>query len=91
MKAFTAREIKNLLNLIPDWEYKDEFLQRSFKFDSFKKTITFLNQVADIAEMKKHHPVLINNFNSLQIQLTTHDVKGISQKDFDLALAIDLI
>ena len=33
--------------------------------------------------------MLINNFNSLIIQLVTHDVKGVSQKDFDLALAID--
>ena len=89
MKALTSREIKNQLNLIPDWEYNDEFLQRNFKFDSFKKTITFLNQVADIAELNNHHPMLINNFNSLIIQLVTHDVKGVSQKDFDLAIAID--
>ena len=50
MKALTSLEIKNQLNLIPDWEYNDEFLKRNFKFDSFKKTITFLNQVADIAD-----------------------------------------
>ena len=63
MKALTSLEIKNQLNLIPDWEYNDEFLQRNFKFDSFKKTITFLNQVADIAEINNHHPMLINNIN----------------------------
>ncbi len=89
MEALTIREIKNQLKQFPNWEYKNEFLQRGFKFSSFKKTISFLNEVADIAEVQNHHPILINTFNNLQIQLFTNDVNGISNKDFDLALAVD--
>jgi pterin-4a-carbinolamine dehydratase len=33
--------------------------------------------------------MLLNNFNILEIKLSTHDVNGISQKDFDLALDIE--
>jgi len=89
MKALTIREIKNQLKLLPNWKYQKGFLQRDFEFSSFKKTINFLNEVAYIAEVKDHHPMLINNFNILEIKLSTHDVNGISQKDFDLALDID--
>ena len=89
MKALTIREIKNQLKLLPNWKYQKGFLQRDFEFSSFKKTINFLNEVAYIAEVKDHHPMLINNFNILEIRLSTHDVNGISQKDFDLALDID--
>ena len=89
MKALTIREIKNQLKLLPNWKYQKGFLQRDFEFSSFKKTINFLNEVAYIAEVKDHHPMLINNFNILEIKLSTHDVNGISQKDFDLASDID--
>ena len=89
MKALTIREIKNQLKLLPNWKYQKGFIQRDFEFSSFKKTINFLNEVAYIAEVKDHHPMLINNFNILEIRLSTHDVNGISQKDFDLALDID--
>lgn len=89
MKALTIQEIQNQLKLLPSWKYQKGFLQRSFEFSSFKKTINFLNEVAYIAEVKDHHPMLINNFNILEIRLSTHDVNGISQKDFDLASDID--
>ena len=91
MKALTIQEIKNQLKLLPSWKYQKGFLQRSFEFSSFKKTINFLNEVAYIAEVKDHHPMLINNFNILEIKLSTHDVNGISQKDFDLALDIEKV
>ena len=89
MKALTIQEIKNQLKLLPSWKYQKGFIQRDFEFSSFKKTINFLNEVASIAEVKDHHPMLINNFNILEIKLSTHDVNGISQKDFDLASDID--
>ena len=89
MKALTIQEIKNQLKLLPNWKYQKGFLQRDFEFSSFKKTINFLNEVAYLAETKNHHPMLINNFNILEIKLSTHDVNGISQKDFDLASDID--
>ena len=89
MKALTIQEIKNQLKLLPSWKYQEGYIQREFEFSSFKKTINFLNEVAYIAEVKDHHPMLINNFNILEIRLSTHDVNGISQKDFDLALDID--
>ena len=89
MKALTIQEIKNQLKLLPSWKYQKGFIQRDFEFSSFKKTINFFNEVAYIAEVKDHHPMLINNFNILEIRLSTHDVNGISKKDFDLALDID--
>ena len=65
------------------------FCKETLSLTVLKRLLLFLNQVADIAEINNHHPMLINNFNSLIIQLVTHDVKGVSQKDFDLAIAID--
>jgi 4a-hydroxytetrahydrobiopterin dehydratase len=49
----------------------------------------FLNRVAELAELQQHHPIFIHNYNKLKIQLNTHDVQGISHKDFELAQSID--
>ena len=91
MKAFKESEIQSQLPQIPNWSYQNGFLERQIQFSSFKKAIAFLNRVATLSEEQQHHPVLTNSYNRLLIQLNTHDVNGISEKDFTLAKAIDRI
>ena len=45
--------------------------------------------VALIAEKSGHHPNWKNEYNKVTVDLNTHDVGGITTKDFDLAAAID--
>lgn len=91
MKAFKESEIQSQLTQIPNWSYQNGFLERQIQFSSFTKAIAFLNRVATLSEEQQHHPVLTNSYNHLLIQLNTHDVKGISEKDFTLAKVIDRI
>lgn len=42
-------------------------------------------------EKMDHHPEWFNAYNTERIQLTTHDVGGISNKDFQLAQTIDTL
>ena len=44
-----------------------------------------MTQSALYAEKKNHHPEWFNVYNKVVIHLITHDVAGISFKDFDLA------
>ena len=48
-----------------------------------------MTKVAVIAEEMNHHPEWLNVYNRVSIELTTHDAKGISNKDFQLALNIN--
>jgi 4a-hydroxytetrahydrobiopterin dehydratase len=89
MKALTESEIQSQLPQIPNWSYQNGFLERQIQFSSFTKAIAFLNRVATLSEEQQHHPVLTNSYNHLLIQLNTHDLNGISEKDFTLAKAID--
>jgi 4a-hydroxytetrahydrobiopterin dehydratase len=50
-----------------------------------------MSQVALIAESINHHPNWSNVYNKVSIELTTHDVGGLSEKDFILAQKIDTI
>jgi 4a-hydroxytetrahydrobiopterin dehydratase len=48
-------------------------------------------RVAELAEKHNHHPDWRNSYNRVSIQLTTHDKGGITEKDYELAKAIDNI
>jgi len=60
-------------------------------FDTFVQAFAFMSAVALLAERMNHHPDWSNSYNKVVIDLVSHDVKGLSQRDFDLAKAIDAI
>jgi 4a-hydroxytetrahydrobiopterin dehydratase len=53
--------------------------------------ISFINRVAVIAERKNHHPDIRISYNRVTISLITHDVKGLTDLDFQLAEEIDTL
>ena len=62
---------------------------RIFNFVNFKHTMEFVNAVAEIAEEEGHHPVLHVSYGSVEIELWTHAINGLSENDFILAAKID--
>ncbi len=89
MKVLTNKEINIKITNIDKWKIIDGSLCKEFEFENFVKAIEFINKIAEIAEEQKHHPVLTNSYNYLKIELKTHDINGISDKDFKLAKTID--
>ena len=67
-------EIKTLKN----WKRVDNKLQRSLKFKDFVEAFGFVSKIALISEKMNHHPDLRIVYNSVDIELTTHDSNGIS-------------
>ncbi|WP_205341419.1 4a-hydroxytetrahydrobiopterin dehydratase [Denitrificimonas caeni] len=67
------------------WSIKDEKLFKAFKFSDFVSAFAFMTQVALLAEKANHHPEWSNIYNKVFISLTTHDVGGLSKRDFELA------
>ena len=89
MNKLEEKEIMDNLSKVPKWVYINNSLKREIEFLKYIDSIEFINKIAVIAEKQNHHPKLISNYKSLSIHLTTHDVQGISEKDFKLARAID--
>ncbi|HYV94524.1 MAG TPA: 4a-hydroxytetrahydrobiopterin dehydratase [Chitinophagales bacterium] len=74
------------------WTENDNKLLRTFTFKDFIEAFSFMTKVALIAEKMNHHPYWINVWNSVEIQLSTHDAGDIvTDKDRKLAAAIDKI
>ena len=66
-------------------------LRRQFKFKDFKEAIAFVNKLAGVAEEEGHHPDIYIFFNTVQIDLFTHAVGGLSDNDFIMAAKIDTL
>lgn len=80
-----ALHLKNL----PQWQVEKDQLTKTFRFNSFKEAISFVNQTADIAESANHHPDLFIQYKQVHVYLMTHDAGGITGKDFLLAEQLD--
>lgn len=73
------------------WSLKNNKLHREFVFSDFVTAFGFMTQVALIAERSNHHPEWFNVYQKVVVDLTTHEVGGISEKDFKLAIAMGKI
>ena len=88
-KKLSAQEIEIQLADFPDWELDNDKLYRQLKFKNFIEAFGFMTRVALLAETMDHHPEWSNVYSRVEIHLVTHDVSGISAKDFELAKRID--
>ncbi len=66
-------------------------LVADFKFADFRAAIAAMVEIAFEADKLNHHPEWSNVYNRLHVELTTHDTGGITDKDRQLAAAIDKI
>lgn len=84
-----AAAMQQLLQWTYDADAKG--IRRSLRFGDFAEAFGFMTRVAILAEKADHHPEWFNVYNRVEILLTTHDAGGLSQRDIDLATAIDAI
>lgn len=72
------------------WEEKDNKLVRTFVFKDFLEAFGFMTKVAIAAEKQNHHPNWSNVYNTVVIELTTHDAGNtVTDNDRNLAAIID--
>lgn len=91
MKKLTESEIQNKIESLEDWDFYDNALHTDFEFENFKDCMSAMNRIAFECEALNHHPEWKNNYNKLDIKLTTHDVGGVTLLDFKLAKSINKI
>lgn len=64
-------------------------IYKEYTFKDFGQAWGFMSRVALQAEKMDHHPEWFNVYNRVEITLTTHDCKGVSEKDVELAKYCD--
>ena len=78
-------DINEKLESLPGWSVVNEKLHKEFQFDSFNQAFGFMTRAAMEIEKMNHHPEWFNVYNRITVDLTTHDVGGITKNDVNMA------
>ncbi len=89
MAKLSSEAIKQELQSLSGWEFKDNAISKLFRFNDFLEGIEFVNRVARIAEAADHHPDIHINYTRLTFTCTTHSEAGVTDKDLKLARRIE--
>lgn len=89
METYNETTAKSILADLENWNFVNDGIEKKFEFKNFNQALAFIVQVGLLAESKNHHPELFNVYNKVNIRLSTHDANGVTNKDFDLAKAIE--
>ena len=89
-KVYNEAEIKDRLKKeLPLWFYEGNWIKRKYKTQSWKSTLMVINTVGHLAEAAWHHPDITASYAWVEVRLTNHAAKGVTDKDFELATKIE--
>lgn len=78
-----------LAAVLPHWHLEDGWIRRKYKTSGWKATLMVVNTIGHLAEAAWHHPDLTVSYAFVIVKLVTHSAKGITDKDFALAMKIE--
>lgn len=87
----SEKQVETLLAGLKGWQVQSGKLHREFKFRDFSEAWGFMTRVALLAENMNHHPEWFNVWSTVRIDLSTHDVGGISNRDAEMAEKINAL
>ncbi len=89
----TKEQAEALLPQVPEWKLMvdDKTLWREYKFNNFADAMDFANKIAVLADKEGHHPNLTVSWGKVLVELSTHEIGGLSENDFILAAKIDAL
>ena len=91
MAKMSSDQITAALERLPGWSRAGNTLTKTFTFETFPESISFVDRVAPVAEELSHHPDITINYSRVTMTLSTHDEGGVTQKDVALASRIDAL
>ncbi len=87
--ALAPDEVARRTAALPHWRLEAGTLARDLRFPDFRRAFAFLAAGALEAEHLDHHPDWRNVYDRVEVRLSTHDPKGLTELDFDLAQRLD--
>jgi 4a-hydroxytetrahydrobiopterin dehydratase len=91
MKKLDPAARAEALKGLPAWRDVPgrDAIGRSFAFQDFSVAFAFMTRVALLAEKMDHHPEWSNVYNKVEVTLSTHDAGGVTDKDIQMARAME--
>jgi 4a-hydroxytetrahydrobiopterin dehydratase len=76
---------------LDDWRFFVMRLHARFKTGSFVKGLELVTRITEAAEAANHHPDVVLTYPQVDVDLSSHDVGGVTSRDLDLARKISAI
>lgn len=73
------------------WRLINGAVEKTFSFQNYYETLAFVNALAFVAHTEDHHPDLAVSYAQCTVRFHTHDVDGISARDFYCASRADAL
>jgi 4a-hydroxytetrahydrobiopterin dehydratase len=89
VSGLSTDEIAEKLTEFSGWAYDGEALIKTFEFDGFAAAIEFMAAARPRIDELNHHPEWTNVYNRVDVRLNSHDVGGVTDRDFRLARLLD--
>ena len=91
MKPLSESERAEILPGLDGWSLVEgrDALHKRFVFDGFDAAFAWMTRVALVAERMNHHPEWANVYNRVDVTLSTHEAKGLTRRDVELAQRMD--
>jgi 4a-hydroxytetrahydrobiopterin dehydratase len=85
---------KHIISLLSElqsgWQINPQgYLCHNYEFPDFMQALNFAQVIGQIAEKENHHPDLCLGWGYCRVTLWTHEIAGLSTRDFILASKID--
>ncbi len=91
-KTYSEEQInEKIKSELPHWYFENGWIRRKYKTSGWKATMMVVSTVGHLSEAAWHHPDLTVSYAFVIVKLCTHDAKGITDKDFELASKIEQV
>lgn len=81
-------DVQTRLQELAGWQAEGGGIARVFAFPTYADGVAFALKVALLAERTNHHPDLEVGYRRVRVLFTSHDAGGVTDRDFDAALAV---
>ncbi|MFB6180652.1 MAG: 4a-hydroxytetrahydrobiopterin dehydratase [Candidatus Nanohalobium sp.] len=88
-EPLTEEEVRGKMENLEIWGVEDNKLATRIEFNDYKEACFFANTVFSLAEKNFHHPKVSVEYDAVEIDLWSHDVEGLTEKDFQLAEEVE--
>lgn len=90
MNRLDEEQISKELENLPNWIRLDvKWIVRRYRFKNYLAGVAFVQQVAEYAEFKKHHPLISIDYKLVTLKISSWQAKGLTNLDFEMARHFD--
>ncbi|SEP59593.1 4a-hydroxytetrahydrobiopterin dehydratase [Virgibacillus subterraneus] len=90
MERLSEEQITKELANLPDWKrLDDKWIERKYRFKDFLNGVRFVDQIAEYAEQKQHHPFISIDYKVVTVKISSWQMKGLTDLDFEMVNHFD--